>query len=35
MEDVEERALASYNIQLPFWKRYVDDMFPSIMSNTY
>ena len=27
MEDVEERALASYDIQLPFWKRYVDDVF--------
>ena len=27
MEDVEERALASYDIQLPFWKRYVDDIF--------
>ena len=26
MEDVEERALASYEIQLPFWKRYVDDV---------
>ena len=26
MEDVEERALASYEIQLPFWKRYVDDI---------
>ena len=27
MEDVEERALASYDIQLPFWKQYVDDVF--------
>ena len=27
MEDVEERALASYDIQLPFWKRYVHDVF--------
>ena len=26
LEDVEERALASYEIQLPFWKRYVDDI---------
>ena len=26
MEDVEERALASYDVQLPFWKRYVDDI---------
>ena len=26
MEDVEERALSSYEIQLPFWKRYVDDI---------
>ena len=26
MEDVEERALAFYEIQLPFWKRYVDDI---------
>ena len=26
MEDVEERALTSYEIQLPFWKRYVDDI---------
>ena len=27
MEDVKERALASYDIQLPFWKLYVDDVF--------
>ena len=26
MEDVEERALASYDVELPFWKRYVDDV---------
>ena len=26
MEDVEERALATYDVQLPFWKRYVDDV---------
>ena len=26
MEDVEERALSSYGVQLPFWKRYVDDI---------
>ena len=25
MEDVEERALASFDIQLPFWKRYIDN----------
>ena len=26
MEDVEERALATYDVQLPFWKSYVDDV---------
>ena len=26
MEDVEDLALSSYDIQLPFWKRYVDDV---------
>ena len=25
MEDIEERALSTFGIQLPFWKRYVDD----------
>ena len=30
MEDVEERALASYQIQLPFWKRYVDDICTAV-----
>ena len=30
MEDVEERALASYEIQLPFWKRYVDDICTAV-----
>ena len=26
MEDVEERAIASYDVHLPFWKRFVDDV---------
>ena len=26
MEDVEERALVSYDVELPFWKRCVDDV---------
>ena len=26
MEDVKERSLALYDVQLPFWKRYVDDV---------
>ena len=26
MEDVEKRSLALYDVQLPFWKRYVDDV---------
>ena len=25
MEDVEDRALETFDIQLPFWKRFVDD----------
>ena len=30
MEDIEERALTSFNIQLPFWKRYVDDTITAV-----
>ena len=30
LEDVEERALASYPIQPPFWKRYVDDTLTAL-----
>ena len=33
MEDVEERALASYDVELPFWKRYVDDVCTVIPRN--
>ena len=25
MEDVEERALATFDVKLPFWKHFVDD----------
>ena len=25
MEDVEERALATFDVQLPIWKRYIND----------
>lgn len=27
MEDVEQRTLNSFDVQLPLWKRYVDDTF--------
>ena len=30
MEDIEEHALTSFNIQLPFWKRYVDDTITAV-----
>ena len=26
MEDVENRALETFDIHLPFWKRFVDDV---------
>ena len=30
MEDVEERALTTFDVPLPFWKRYVDDTFTAV-----
>ena len=33
MEDVEERALSSFDIELPFWKRYVDDVCTVVPSS--
>ena len=30
MEDVEECALASYDVHLPFWKHYVDDVCTAV-----
>ena len=33
MEDVEERALYSYDVQLPFWKRSVDDVCTVVPKN--
>ena len=33
MEDIEDRALASFPIPLSFWKRYVDDVFCVIPSD--
>ena len=29
-EDVEQRALTSCTVQLPFWKRYMDDTFTAL-----
>ena len=34
MEDVEERAQALYDVQLPFWKRYVDDVCTVVPINS-
>ena len=33
MEDVEDRALSSYDVQLPFWKRYVCDVCTVVPKN--
>ena len=30
MEDVEERALSTFNLQLPFWKRYANDTITAV-----
>ena len=34
MEDVEERALSSYNTDVIFWKRFVDDVCTSLPTDT-
>ena len=33
MEDVEERALSTFDVDLPFWKRYVDDTCTAVPRN--
>ncbi len=33
MEDVEQRALASAPVRLPFWKRFVDDIISAVSRN--
>ena len=30
MEDVEQRALRNFHTLIPYWKRYVDDVFTSV-----
>jgi hypothetical protein len=33
MEDVEQRALASFPVSLSFWKRFVDDVISAVSRN--
>ena len=33
MEDIEERALSTFSVSLPFWKRYADDTCTVVASS--